>query len=127
MQLTGLDPELRTTGGVGTIGRKKKFMTVKPLTDGMKALVKMGRANITAIPIPGTIIMCINVYGWTNGHHSEQASRRTDDMMSTVIYELETQPSCPKMILGDLNADTNDLPALENKLNSGAFVDIGAH
>eukprot|EP00973_Karenia_brevis_P083643 11604614-Karenia_brevis.AAC.1 len=127
MQLTGLDPELRNTGGVGVIARKTRCYGVTPLTDDMRDLIKMGRANMTSIPIPQTILLVTNVYGWTNGHLSGLAADRTDDMMSIIFNELHAQPQCPVLIIGDLNATTQDLPTLHKKLQDGDYVDLGAH
>eukprot|EP00973_Karenia_brevis_P059319 8258023-Karenia_brevis.AAC.1 len=31
------------------------------------------------------------------------------------------------MVVGDLNADTSDLPSLQAQLDTAEFIDIGAH
>eukprot|EP00973_Karenia_brevis_P014963 2041824-Karenia_brevis.AAC.1 len=67
------------------------------------------------------MLLVANVYGWTTGHHCEQSASRTDDLLSALIEEFAIQPDMPKLLVGDLNADTADLPALEAQLPAGEF------
>eukprot|EP00973_Karenia_brevis_P079790 11072025-Karenia_brevis.AAC.1 len=48
-------------------------------------------------------------------------------MLRIVFDELQTQPKGPIVILGDLNAEPQDIPTLQAHLDQGDFVDLGAH
>eukprot|EP00973_Karenia_brevis_P039915 5509768-Karenia_brevis.AAC.1 len=47
-------------------------------------------------------------------------------MIHIVLQELDQQPVGPRMILGDLNADLDDLPAIKSVIDDATYVDLGA-
>eukprot|EP00973_Karenia_brevis_P092762 12414028-Karenia_brevis.AAC.1 len=72
---------------------------------------------MTGNVLPSNIILIVvNLYCWTNGHVCETASQRTEDLFQIVINELQTQPEGPRTILGDLNANPDDIPTLQGQL-----------
>eukprot|EP00973_Karenia_brevis_P086380 11977501-Karenia_brevis.AAC.1 len=66
------------------------------------------------------------MYCWTNGHTNQGAADRTDSLMSAIFDEFHTHPKSPKIILGDLNADTNDINTLQQQLDNSDFIDLGS-
>eukprot|EP00973_Karenia_brevis_P089689 12398981-Karenia_brevis.AAC.1 len=78
--------------------------------------------------MPNNIILTVaNVYGWTNGHYDESAASRTDNLLHAILEDFKQQPSGPKLIVGDLNAETSDYPSSASVLDNGEYVDLGAH
>ena len=66
-----------------------------------------------------------NVYGQTGGHHDEEASMITDHIIGSIMEELETQPGIPTIIIGDLNAEPQDIPIVAEMLEQDGWVDCG--
>ena len=72
--------------------------------------------------------MCVCVvYLWTNGHTDPAAALRSDDLLDAVFLEFDNLPPGPRLLCGDLNCVPADLPTLNHRLESGTFVDLGAH
>eukprot|EP00973_Karenia_brevis_P028120 3874417-Karenia_brevis.AAC.1 len=46
--------------------------------------------------------------------------------MNIVLTELDAQPPGHRLIVGDLNADVQDIPSLTNALHENQYMDIGA-
>eukprot|EP00973_Karenia_brevis_P023979 3306044-Karenia_brevis.AAC.1 len=46
--------------------------------------------------------------------------------MATILAELHTQPSGHRVIAGDFNADIADIPSLQEVVEDGSFIDVGA-
>eukprot|EP00973_Karenia_brevis_P062664 8713665-Karenia_brevis.AAC.1 len=77
---------------------------------------------MTGIVLPSNVVLIVvNLYCWTNGHLSEKASQRSEDLMKIVVNELSSQPEGPRIILGDLNANPEDIPTLQNLLDLGHY------
>ena len=86
-----------------------------------------GRVQLLGICLPHDVVLVVaNVYGWTGGHQNNLARTRTNDFMSAILHEFAHMPSGPKMIVGDLNCEPQDLPALATYLADGEFVDLGS-
>eukprot|EP00973_Karenia_brevis_P020846 2864220-Karenia_brevis.AAC.1 len=70
------------------------------------------------ICLPGDVVLIVvNLYAWTNGHTCSEAALRTNDLVDVVLTELKTHPEGPRIILGDLNADPDDVPILQEQLD----------
>eukprot|EP00973_Karenia_brevis_P004295 588848-Karenia_brevis.AAC.1 len=86
-----------------------------------------GRVQLLGIVLPNDIvILVVNIYCWTNGHTVTAAASRTDDLFHIICEELSQQPAGHRIIAGDLNADTADIPTLQSALDDNRFVDLGA-
>ena len=77
---------------------------------------------IVTVQFGNTTIMLANVYGETGGHGSGDAAMITDDIISIIVDEMELHPCFPSMIVGDLNAETEDIPTITPLLE-----DRGSH
>ena len=61
------------------------------------------------------------------GQQWEQAKREQDEPADTIHFERKgLQPNGPTMILGDLNADPENIYTTSEMLNTGVWTDIGA-
>eukprot|EP00973_Karenia_brevis_P032648 4508159-Karenia_brevis.AAC.1 len=86
-----------------------------------------GRVQLLGIVLPNDIVVLVaNVYCWTNGHTVTTAASRTDDLFHIIFEEFSHQPPGHRIIAGDLNADTADIPTLQSALDNNQFVDLGA-
>eukprot|EP00973_Karenia_brevis_P064562 8970211-Karenia_brevis.AAC.1 len=104
------------------------MIKLHPTTLAFQNIQNNGRVQLIGVVLPGDVVLVVvNIYGWTNGHTCTQASQRTDDMFDVIFQELRSLPDGPKIILGDLNADPVDIPILNEQLDKGNFLDIGAH
>eukprot|EP00973_Karenia_brevis_P013423 1822450-Karenia_brevis.AAC.1 len=65
----------------------------------MKQLSKSGRCQLTLVQVPHTMLLVANVYCWTNGHISEHAAARSDDLISAILDEFQAQPQMPQLIV----------------------------
>eukprot|EP00973_Karenia_brevis_P083147 11529387-Karenia_brevis.AAC.1 len=63
------------------------------------------------------LLVIANTYCWTNGHVDATAAARSDDLLQAIFEEFQAMPDGPKMIVGDFNADTQDLPSLQSHLD----------
>lgn len=75
----------------------------------------------------GHLLIIANVYGWTNGHTSKEAAKRTNYLLQCVIAEFEALPPGPKLLVGDLNGEPQDFASLQAAVDNHLLVDIGAH
>ena len=71
------------------------------------------------------VMYLIGLYGWTNGHGSEQASSGTNCLLEALFAELEQLGQPPFLMVGDFNANTDDLFAFDVALQSGRIIDVG--
>eukprot|EP00973_Karenia_brevis_P093592 12418051-Karenia_brevis.AAC.1 len=102
-----------------------KIVKVQPNTEDFVRISQNGRVQMTGIILPSNVLLIVvNIYGWTNGHISAKSSQRTNDMLQIVFQELQSQPVGPRVILGDLNADPQDIPSLQDQLDQSHFIDI---
>ena len=125
-----LDPELtKATGGVGfTIQKPYQGINVLPLTATFADAVASGRCNHSSIDIGATCTPSFfNIYGWKDGHNDKTAAGRTNKLISATKDEITEQPHGPKFIVGDVNAEPEDLPELMDLLNNQHWTDVGEH
>jgi hypothetical protein len=84
----------------------------------MRVVLRVG--GRVALPI-------YNVYGFPGGHHSKEAAGRTNAVLEAVVQEATHMGDLYAAIVGDLNADTEDLPALGELIRGQGWTDLGAH
>eukprot|EP00973_Karenia_brevis_P056534 7864090-Karenia_brevis.AAC.1 len=114
------DPEYGSpVGGVAAIAHHHiKIIKLQPNTSAFKDIMYNGRVQMIGICLPGDIVLnVVNLYAWTNGHTCGEAALRTNDLVEIVLAELKTHPEGPRIILGDLNADPDDVPVLQEQLD----------
>ena len=69
--------------------------------------------------------MFAGMYGHTGRRKDATASKATNTLSKLAHGELNAQPKGPKIIHGDLNADTLSLPHLCTLIEKGVCTDIG--
>eukprot|EP00973_Karenia_brevis_P024824 3420373-Karenia_brevis.AAC.1 len=122
------DPELtNNTGGVGGLARDSAtLLRLAPKTAQLASCMNNGRIQLLGLVLPnGSICYVVNIYGWTGGLEGNVAAMRTNDLLDAVAHEFHLLPPGPRMIVGDLNADTSHIPVLHSMLEQGQLVDIG--
>lgn len=126
--MTGPDPECeRVTAGVGAMAKRgTKLVPAKLNTQEAAQADATGRLHIIEIHKNRAQVLVAIAYGWTGGNDDAEAAARTDDLIAAINVEFSTQLQGPKIILGDLNADTARLPTLQWMLQSCHWTDIGA-
>ena len=127
--LTGPDPELaNVTEEVGVLDQNTIAILLQPVTKALRDMRHNGRFQLIGVPLPGDV-MCIaaNVYGGTNAHHAVTAAARSNDLLDFIWQEFAARPPGPRMILGDLNGDSDDFPVLQAVINDGSLIDLGLH
>jgi hypothetical protein len=68
----------------------------------------------------------IVIYGWQGGSTDTASAARTSEILLAAEEEFTHIPAVPKLIVGDLNADSVDLTAY-GELTHRGWVDLGAH
>ena len=86
---------------------------------------KTGRIDAYWVDVMGTQLMLVNIYGWTAGNQREENADKTDDLICIAMQEIDAWGKPPVIIGGDLNADTDKLPVLQEALDSGEYIDLG--
>ena len=84
----------------------------------MRVVIRAG--GRVAIPV-------YNIYGFPGGHHDKEAASRTNAIVEAVVQEIAQRGDIYASIVGDLNADTCDLPAVTELLQTQGWTDLGAH
>ena len=130
IELSKLDPEKsRNVGGVGMIQRGNKNIIMPNIKNkNLKLLCQQGRVGVYGMNIgDNEVAIVYAAYGHTGGEQSLEARSRTDELMSYVLQDMESQPAGPKFIVGDLNAEIHNLPSLHGAIQKGTLKDIGAN
>ena len=73
------------------------------------------------------MLVVADIYGWTNAHYDVTAAVRSNDLLDLIWQEFAARPPGPRMILGDLNGDSDDFPVLQALVNDGSLIDLGLH
>ena len=126
--MSGTDPEFTySTRGLATLAPKKMVMQrLTPAADEYKQVVKSGRLDITALPLPsGALLTVANIYGWTNARNNTEAADRMNNLIDVAFKELSQAPQGPKLLVGDLNGDTRHFEVLQAALDNDEYIDIG--
>lgn len=63
------------------------------------------------------------IYGITGGHNSEEAAMQTDHLLGAIMDELEEHPMMATLIIGDLNAEPEDIPIMRQILEEESWTD----
>ena len=66
-----------------------------------------------------------NIYGFPRGHHDKEAASRTNAIVEAVVQEITQRGDIYASIVGDLNADTCDLPAVTELLQTQGWAVLG--
>ena len=75
---------------------------------------------------PLIIDMFANCYGYIGGHVDAKAAADSDHLFHVVAEELRVQPRGPKTIVGDFNAELEDIPAPHALVQHEGWIDVGA-
>ena len=128
MKLGPPDPEhQRPTGGVGFLARSPLHgIPIRGVTKQYEDAVNVGRLGIYGMDLQATTLLVAVLYGWTGSIKGSAAAEKTDDLCKIMLEELRQHPRGPILIMGDLNAEIEDLPVMRDLLDSGAWTDIGA-
>ena len=75
----------------------------------------LGRLAMYHAEIAGQEVVMANVYGCTGGHTDIEAAQGTDDIIAVVLEQVGKKiKKVPVLIVGDLNAEVDDLPLLSD-------------
>ena len=89
-------------------------------------LVALGRAMRHLLPVGnGRIVIAYNFYGWTGGHDDPAAAKRSDAGLAAILGEAQAQGDECSLIMGDFNAELDDLASVEEAMTAG-WTDLGA-
>ena len=80
---------------------------------------------LVTIEVAGRQLRLANFDGETGGNKSEEAAMKTDHIIGALKDELDTQPKIPTFMMGDLNAEPQDIPAVQDLLEEEAWLDCG--
>ena len=123
----GADPEYsHPAGGVGILLRKPfRPILHDPCTDEYEEVFKTGRCSIYAVEYAEQRADFIIVYCSAGGRDGNDACKRAGGMLNVISMELELMEKVPAFLMGDLNADIEDLEGLIQWMKDNAWTDIG--
>ena len=125
------DPEARgaARGGVGFIAPRAAHMVEMPPVSAAFARARSrGRAiRVVARLVNGTAVTVYNVYGVANGHQDKHAAAATDGLIRAVREEILQQGDVFVALVGDFNAEPEDLPALQHLTQEAGWTDAALH
>ena len=127
--LTGTDPEQAGHhAGVGIMVKDPAVVCkLRMATDEGEAAFQAGRMLLGAVhSAQGTDFNVIGLYGWTNSDHDAEHAYRTNELAKAARLEQAAANHTPTFIGGDLNASLHKLPAVQEALEQGAWIDVGA-
>jgi len=119
----------RAGGGVGIVyDAHYTVILLDPLTPEFKKVTQQGRALAFSIDYgDGNATYAYILYGKSGGHECKHKATVTNRIIKAIRCEQSAQPSGPTVILGDTNADPEDLPVLQKLLSAHLWIDVGAH
>ena len=113
--------------GVGCAVRiPLQAVPVKMNTKRARIAYEQGRMAIYWLQNRGKAVIVATVYGKTGGHDDLEAAQYTDDLLDACHCEFATQPAVPKCIVGDINAEAEDIPTLMHLIEDLGWIDCGA-
>ena len=123
------DPEPTKIGGRHVTERFFNHDQIKSQSPrNEQKLMGNGRVQFTGTALPKNLLLVIcNLYLWTKSHTDRIAAQRSDSMIATVFEECYHTPKGPKMLCGDFNCNTSDLPPLASRLDDRSYIDLGSH
>ena len=127
--LTTSDPEFQhITGGVGTLmtNMARHEAPIIHTADFQQAMETGGVPLSMAVLPNDSYLLVVNMYGWVNAHNDHVAASRTQHLVKVIRQELRAQGNPPALVVGDINADPQDIDELQDWISSGARVDPGA-
>ena len=129
MQAGPPDPEHgRRSGGVGIVAKcPMKTIPIAGASKDYQDAYEAGRAAIYACDLGAATLHISVIYGWTGGIKGSIACDRTDDLLSIVAQENQSLPAGPKIIMGDLNCELQDLESVTTLISEEGWMDLGAN
>ena len=123
-----LDPNVKghKLGGVAAAAKRDhRIMHIAPKTKEFGDAYANGRAIHFGLGLKNGIVLSIFViYGWSGSNGSKKNASKTNLLMQAILKERETQPSGPVLIMGDLNADPENIATTKEMLVNGLWVDV---
>ena len=130
LHYTGPDPNRsQPCAGVGAICLSSD--TCLPLAARCPKLarfIELGRAQLIAHGKGKAAKVChwYNIYGYTGSHGNASRAAATDQIFQAIVSDQALRGVGPTFIVGDINADTEDLPTLSELLANHGWTDLGA-
>ena len=113
-------------GGVGVITNARTVIKLETQTEAARKAINTGRLGLFAVEISSSVAINVAViYGKSGGAQCKKKAAITDKLVKTAEKELAKHPEGPKIIMGDLNANTSDLGYLKMMLAQEEWLDIG--
>ena len=119
-------PGVRNTG-VGCLSRIG--FTIIPWEAKTKEYAdayNLGKCAIYSLDIGRSRLNFATLYGATGGIERMESAQQTDYIMSVLMDELDQDPYTLTLVLGDLNADTQDIPTIQYCLDREGWTDLGS-
>ena len=93
----------------------------------LKTFYNQGRLASFYINVEGgnTLLTHI-IYLWTGSAHNNKAKSRSNDLIDILMNEIQALPTCPQIIIGDMNCEPADIAALQTRVNNGQWNDLGS-
>ena len=130
LHFTSPDPNRsQPCAGVGAIGLSTD--TCLPLDARCPKFAKyieLGRAQLLAHGKGKAAKVChwYNIYGFTGSHGNAAKAAATDAIFQAIVSDHRLRGVGPTFIVGDINADPDDLPTLSELLANKGWTDLGA-
>ena len=116
MILGPVDPNLtHHTGGVGAIASiDDSLFLIEPLAPTLAHAVQGGRVALFGYGRgkAGGLVHFYVLYGFTGSHDSPWAARKMNQLIQACHEDALLRPEGPAFLVGDLNGDAGDFPAL---------------
>ena len=118
-----LDPNVKghKLGGVAASAKREhRLIQIASRTKAFEDAVNNGRALHLGLGLKNGVVLAIFIiYGWSGSNGSKKNAAKTNLLIQAIHKERETQPSGPCLIMGDLNADPENIAATKDMLANG--------
>ena len=103
-------------------------MTQVPIqAEALEVYAQMGRIQKLKIAKGIWSLTIYNLYAYTNGHNEAEQAAKTDRIIMAVSEDNKADGKPNAMIIGDVNADIEDLPTLMGLVAQESWHDAGSH
>ena len=130
LQCGCLDPNrVKPTGGIAAIASDKDTLfSLEPLAPSFQRACELGRAGLIAFGKgkASKLLHFYIVYGYTNGKHAPAQAAATCKLFSAIYDDILLRPQGATFIVGDFNADLEDIPSALIFTEELQWQDLGA-
>ena len=93
-------------------GHAAKLEEVALKGTNLSKFYEAGRVHACVADLGGVAVKIHSVYGWTGSMHNAEKRALANQLLDAVMAHAQRRPRCEAIIMGDINAELEALPAM---------------